>query len=75
MRVRKVIDLTTMGLVDRRLWENRRADPAAIEAELRRRKGRGRLMPQDQRLLCRKGTCSGPSGVLYSTQQHPQGGR
>jgi len=33
-----------MGLVDRRLWENRRADPAAIETELRGPKGRGRLM-------------------------------
>ena len=33
-----------MGLVDRRLWENRHADPAAIEAELRGLKGRGWLM-------------------------------
>ncbi len=30
----------TMGLIDRRLWENRRADPEAIEAELRGPKGR-----------------------------------
>ena len=33
-----------MGLVDRALWENREADPAAIEAELRGPKGRGWLM-------------------------------
>ena len=33
-----------MGLVDRALWENRHADPAAIEAELRGPKGRGWLM-------------------------------
>jgi predicted amidohydrolase len=33
-----------MGLVDRRLWENRQADPAAIEAEFRGEKGRGWLM-------------------------------
>jgi len=37
-------DPHTMGLVDRRLWENRHADPAAIEAELRGPKGRGWLM-------------------------------
>jgi hypothetical protein len=29
-----------MGLVDRRLWENRHAEPEAIEAELRGPKGR-----------------------------------
>ncbi|MFZ4695653.1 MAG: nitrilase family protein [Verrucomicrobiia bacterium] len=33
-----------MGLVDRRLWENRRANPAAIEREFRGDKGRGWLM-------------------------------
>ena len=33
-----------MGLVDKTLWENRHADPAAIEAELRGPKGRGWLM-------------------------------
>jgi len=34
----------TMGLVDRKLWENRVEDPEAIEAELRGPKGRGWLM-------------------------------
>jgi predicted amidohydrolase len=33
-----------MGLVDRRLWDEREANPAAIEAELRGEKGRGWLM-------------------------------
>jgi hypothetical protein len=33
-----------MGLVDKALWENRHADPAAIEAELRGPKSRGWLM-------------------------------
>jgi predicted amidohydrolase len=33
----------TMGLVDRALWDNRHADPEAIEAELRGPKGRGWL--------------------------------
>jgi predicted amidohydrolase len=33
-----------MGLIDRRLWDNRHADPAAIEQELRGEKGRGWLM-------------------------------
>ena len=33
-----------MGLVDKALWANRHADPAAIEAELRGPKGRGWLM-------------------------------
>jgi hypothetical protein len=37
-------DPHTMGLVDKTLWENRHADPAAIEAELRGPKGRGWLM-------------------------------
>ncbi|MBN1639726.1 MAG: nitrilase family protein [Anaerolineae bacterium] len=37
-------DPHTMGLVDRALWDNRHADPAAIEAELRGPKGRGWLM-------------------------------
>ncbi len=34
----------TMGLVDRALWDNRHANPEAIEAELRGPKGRGWLM-------------------------------
>lgn len=33
-----------MGLVDRKLWDNRRQDPEAIERELRSDKGRGWLM-------------------------------
>ena len=33
-----------MGLIDRALWDNRHADPAAIEAEFRGDKGRGWLM-------------------------------
>jgi predicted amidohydrolase len=33
-----------MGLVDRRLWENRLADPEPIERELRSDKGRGWLL-------------------------------
>ena len=33
-----------MGLVDKALWDNRHADPAAIEAELRGPKGRAWLM-------------------------------
>lgn len=33
-----------MGLVDRRAWENRLADPETIERELRSEKGRGWLM-------------------------------
>lgn len=33
-----------MGGIDRALWDNRAADPAAIEAELRGDKGRGWLM-------------------------------
>ena len=33
-----------MGLIDRRLWENRRADPESIEREFRGDKGRGWLM-------------------------------
>jgi predicted amidohydrolase len=33
-----------MGLIDRRLWENRQADPQAIEREFRGDKGRGWLM-------------------------------
>jgi len=37
-------DPNTMGLVDRALWDNREADPAAIEAEFRGPKGRGWLM-------------------------------
>jgi predicted amidohydrolase len=37
-------DPHTMGLVDKALWKNRHADPAAIEAELRGPKGRGWLM-------------------------------
>jgi len=37
-------DPHTMGLVDRALWDNREADPEAIEAELRGEKGRGWLL-------------------------------
>jgi predicted amidohydrolase len=33
-----------MGMIDRRLWDNRHEDPGAIEAELRGDKGRGWLM-------------------------------
>jgi predicted amidohydrolase len=33
-----------MGAIDRRLWDNRHADPAAIEREFRGDKGRGWLM-------------------------------
>ena len=33
-----------MGLIDRKLWDNRRRDPAAIENEFRGEKGRGWLM-------------------------------
>ena len=33
-----------MGMIDRRLWENRHADPEAIEREFRSDKGRGWLM-------------------------------
>lgn len=33
-----------MGLIDRRIWDNRKADPAAIEREFRSEKGRGWLM-------------------------------
>lgn len=33
-----------MGLIDRRLWDNRQADPEAIEREFRSDKGRGWLM-------------------------------
>lgn len=34
----------TMGVIERRLWENRRRDPEAIEAELRGPKGREWLL-------------------------------
>jgi len=33
-----------MGLIDRRVWDNRKADPEAIEREFRGDKGRGWLM-------------------------------
>jgi len=33
-----------MGLIDRRLWDNRRQDPQSIEREFRGEKGRGWLM-------------------------------
>lgn len=33
-----------MGLIDRRLWDNRKADPETIEREFRSDKGRGWLM-------------------------------
>ncbi|MBM3498242.1 MAG: acyltransferase [Armatimonadetes bacterium] len=36
-------DPHTMGIIDRRLWDNREADPEAIEAELKGDKGRGWL--------------------------------
>lgn len=37
-------DPNVMGVIDRRLWDNRRADPAAIEREFAGEKGRGWLM-------------------------------
>ncbi|HUU27490.1 MAG TPA: nitrilase-related carbon-nitrogen hydrolase [archaeon] len=37
-------DPNIMGLVDRSLWDNRRVDPGAIEAEFKGPKGRGWLM-------------------------------
>ena len=37
-------DPNIMGLVDRKLWDEREANPGAIEAELRGDKGRGWLM-------------------------------
>ena len=37
-------DPNLMGLIDRRLWDNRHRDPEAIEAEFRGDKGRGWLM-------------------------------
>ncbi|MGI8784351.1 MAG: nitrilase family protein [Acidobacteriota bacterium] len=37
-------DPNIMGLIDRSVWENRQADPKAIEAELRGDKGRNWLM-------------------------------
>lgn len=37
-------DPNLMGLIDRRLWENRLEDPEAIEREFRSDKGRGWLM-------------------------------
>ncbi|MFB3893472.1 MAG: nitrilase family protein [Phycisphaerae bacterium] len=40
----KVVSPHAMTPVDRRLWDNRQADPAAIEAEFRGPKGRGWLM-------------------------------
>lgn len=40
----KLKDPNIMGLVDREKWDNREADPEAIEAELRGEKGRGWLM-------------------------------
>lgn len=40
----KLKDINTMGLVDRRLWDNRKENPEAIEAEFRGPKGRGWLM-------------------------------
>jgi predicted amidohydrolase len=38
------INAHTMGLVDRKLWDNRHKDPEAIEEEFRGPKGRGWLM-------------------------------
>ena len=40
----KLADPNIMGLVKRKLWDERRANPAAIEAEFRGDKGRGWLM-------------------------------
>jgi predicted amidohydrolase len=37
-------DPNLMGLIDRRIWDNRHADPEAIEREFRGDKGRGWLM-------------------------------
>ncbi len=37
-------DPATMGLIDRKLWDDRESDPEAIEAEFRGDKGRGWLM-------------------------------
>ena len=37
-------DPNIMGIIDRQLWDNRHADPGAIEAELRGEKGRGWLL-------------------------------
>lgn len=37
-------DPNLMGLIDRRLWDNREADPESIEREFRGEKGRGWLM-------------------------------
>lgn len=37
-------DPNLMGLIDRRLWDNRHADPESIEREFRSDKGRGWLM-------------------------------
>lgn len=37
-------DPNLMGLIDRKLWENRQADPESIEREFRGDKGRGWLM-------------------------------
>ncbi len=37
-------DPHTMGLIDRKLWERRQSDPAAIEAEFKGDKGRGWLL-------------------------------
>ena len=37
-------DPNLMGLIDRRLWDHRHADPQAIESEFRGDKGRGWLM-------------------------------
>jgi len=40
----KLKDVNTMGLVERRLWDNRKQNPEAIEAEFKGLKGRGWLM-------------------------------
>ena len=37
-------DPHSMGMVDRKLWDNRKNDPEAIEAEFRSQKGKGWLM-------------------------------
>lgn len=40
----KLKDTHSMGLVDRKLWDNRKKNPKAIEAEFKGPKGRGWLM-------------------------------
>jgi hypothetical protein len=58
-----------MGLVDRRLWENRHTDPAAIEAELRGPKGRGWLT---RWIRMRRPELYGPLAVPTRLEQDTQ---